>query len=575
MKIINKIIILILLAATILVLSIWLGLYFVKPSQPSQTSFSKIYSIIIPENNFAAKQRTELFSELSKLIAQPKTIIIISQNHNSAGNENIQTSDQEWNVGQDKINSNKTVVSFLTEKNLATNNPSSFTNEQGISNALLDIRNNFPGAEIVPIIFKNPSKDEISELEKGLYLSCKNCLMVASVSFSDDQPALLAQLHDETSIKYLETLDAQNIFTAAEVDSGSSLALLTMWAKDHNTLRFVLKSNTNSGVIAKDPDAKSTTHISGWYEEGETIKPEDSISFTIAGDMLFARTIYHEFSDDFNEAFSELGNRVFWGTDASAANLEGSITNKKIVDNIRSDNVNFRFSPKIVETLSFMHIKSVSHANNHSNNAGQEGIDTTRSLLDKAGIQIFGGPTVEDVSRVAYFKRDGISLAVIGIEMTLEENQKSIVPIIKEIKKDENMRVIIMPHWGIEYVTKHNLVQEKSAHLWIDAGADAVIGSHPHIIQDAELYKGVPIFYSLGNFLFDQYMSYTKKGLIISGKFTQDGLILFSLPTQSDSLYKPKLITGEEKTKILDLLYVPFKEYITDTPAGKVIKISK
>lgn len=570
MKIFKKNLIIILCA---IVLAAWLGFYLTKTNQKSFIN-TNIFSVVVPHHNLVAEQRAELFSELGKLISSPETIILISPNHYSAGNGNIQVSDQEWRLGQGQISADKKVITYLTQKDLALNEPSSFTNEHGIYNILSDIHNNFPKAKLVPIIFENASEDQLTKLEKGLYSSCKNCLMIASVDFSHYQPALLAQLHDERSIRDLQTLDTQDVLKNAEVDSGPALALLTMWAKEHNTLHFNLKNHTNSGILTKNPDAESTTHVFGWYESGEIVTPEKSVSFTVGGDMMFARMIYHDFHDDFNNAFSQFGDRVFWGTDAAFANLEGAITNKPIVDNIQPDNVSFRFSPEIIKTLSFLHLNAVSQANNHSNNAGQEGVDTTRAVLASAKIQVFGGPTESDVSRVAYFKGEGMSLAVIGIEMTLGQDPKILVPIIKEIKKDPNARVMIMPHWGTEYLFKHTSTQSDAAHLWIDAGADIVIGSHPHVVEYAELYRGAPIFYSLGNFLFDQFALMTQKGLLISGKFTPDGLTLFGLPIQSFS-NQPRLVTGKTKKTILDSLYVPFKKYITDTPAGEVVQLYK
>jgi len=62
-----------------------------------------------------------------------------------------------------------------------------------------------------------------------------------------------------------------------------------------------------------------------------------------------------------------------------------------------------------------------------------------------------------------------------------------------------------MPHWGNEYATTHSVAQHALAQKMIEAGADLIVGSHPHLVQDIELADGVPVVYSLGNFIFDQY----------------------------------------------------------------------
>ncbi len=546
-------------------------------------SVISISAVVVPHHDLVAAKRDRFFFELASDVKKPPTIILVSPNHYSLGQGNIQTDDQDWSLDKGKITPNKKVISFLNQQNVATNEPASFTDEHGIYNILGDIHHYFPKTPIVPLILKQTSQEELSKLEQGLLQSCSDCLMIASVDFSHYQPAVLAQLHDDRSIRDLQTLDTNDVLTGAEVNSGPALALLTMWAKDHDTMHFTLTAHTNSGIIFQDPDLETTTHVFGWYESGKKIEPasaqgygqampEKSVSFLFGGDMMFARGIEQKFGSDFNNAMAKFGDRVFWGTDASVVNLEGIISNQPQ----ESGDLNFRFSPSIVKTLSFLHINGASLANNHSDNAGQEGLTTTRALLGKADIQPFGGPTGKDITKIAQFKGDGISLTVIGVNMTLiGQDAKALVPVIAEYKKDPTMRVIIMPHWGIEYFNHHTQDQEEAAHGWVDAGADMVIGSHPHVIEDAQLYKGIPIIYSLGNLLFDQNFSRaTQEGLLIGGKFTNEGLIFFALPVRSIK-YQPQLITGQRKKEILNSLYIPFKNYLENSPAGQVVKINR
>lgn len=230
------------------------GLYFAE--NKLNRSNLNISGAVVPHHNLVAAQRAEFFSELAKHITAPETIILLSPNHFYAGSGSIQTTDQRWQLGQGQINPDQNVISYLVENNLAFNEPPSFVNEHGIFNILSDIHNNFPDAEIVPLIFENPGQNQLAELEKGLENSCGSCLMIASVDFSHDQPALLAQQNDECSIADLKTRDATGILKNAKVDSTSALALLAMWATDHNTLNFILKGH----------DIGTTTHVFGWYE---------------------------------------------------------------------------------------------------------------------------------------------------------------------------------------------------------------------------------------------------------------------------------------------------------------------
>ena len=101
--------------------------------------------------------------------------------------------------------------------------------------------------------------------------------------------------------------------------------------------------------------------------------------------------------------------------------------------------------------------------------------------------------------------------------------------------------------WGDEY-QKHNSRQEKLAHEAIDSGADIIVGAHPHVAQDVEIYKDKPIMYSLGNFMFDQYFS----------QETMGGLVVHKA-------YKPTVILIDIKNIILNKMFFKI-ESIIETP---------
>jgi len=534
-----------------------------------------VLAVVVPQHNLVAKERAEFFTKLSKRAGKPETIILVSRNHHSAGIGDIQTTSKEWNVETGTVLPDTNVTLSLISQNLATDEPTSFKGEDGIATILSDIHTNFPDAKIVPIILKNVTEEKLIALEKGLRDACSKCLMIASVDFSRNQPALLAQLHDEKSIRELKTLNTENLLADVEVDSGPALALLSLWAKGHGAMRFNLQNHKNSGVIANNLDLESTTHIFGWYEEGAPIEPEKEVSFIIGGDVMFARLINRIYKNDFTDAFSKLGERVFWGTDASIINLEGAITREPISDIVIVNDFSFRFSPRVAEALTFLGVNAVSLANNHSDNAGEEGVLTTRSVLEKVNIQTFGDSREGGVSRIAKFSGNGLTLSAIGINLTYPgQTPDSAVGVIREIKKDPNARVIVMPHWGIEYEPVRSPQQEAAARLWVDNGADMVIGSHPHVVQDAELYKNTPIIYSLGNMLFDQTFGDTKNGLIIAGKFTETGVTFFGLPILTEQ-YRPRLKKGAAKQEVLERLYIPFGKNLVTSPAGTQVVLEK
>ena len=119
----------------------------------------------------------------------------------------------------------------------------------------------------------------------------------------------------------------------------------------------------------------------------------------------------------------------------------------------------------------------------------------------------------------------------------------------KSIKKGKEISdyVIVNIHWGTEYKPTSNARQQYLAHLFIDNGADIIIGHHPHVIQEMEIYNNKPIFYSLGNFIFDQYWSTpTQVGLGVGLVLYKDQISTYLFPLQGTQSQLIQII-GTEK----------------------------
>ena len=168
----------------------------------------------------------------------------------------------------------------------------------------------------------------------------------------------------------------------------------------------------------------------------------------------------------------------------------------------------------------------VSLANNHVWDLGEEGLKNTITILKNNNINYCGaGMNLEEASRPAVIKKDGVSIAILaycmygnpwlGYVELAGENKAGINPLdiqkvvldIKNAKKKYD-KVIVMPHWGREY--QYDPLPEcvVMAKQMIKAGADAVLGSHPHQMQPLIKYKKRPICFSMGNFLFPDFYMY-------------------------------------------------------------------
>ncbi len=510
-----------------------LGIVFFNALAPIHRD--RIFAAVVPHHDLVKAQRAELFDELAQQIDPPKTIILVSPNHYDAGVADVQTTKQSWNLNNGNLEPDTWVIGNIP----ARIEPANFQDEHGIFLVLPDIKRVWPDARIVPIILKmNTTTEEVQNLERALYASCKDCLLIASVDFSHYQPTILAEEHDRLSIRALENLDTDLVLDRAEVDSPASLELLMRWAQHHNTERFVVKNHTNSGTLTHAIKSETTSHVLGWYAEGDRIIPEKRVSFLFGGDMMFGRQVYAKYQGNLQETVAHLGDRVFWGTDAGVINLEGAISALPVRPD-PSPTFKFVFPRETADILKFLHINGASLANNHANNNGVQSEDVSREILATKGIWGFGGWGSEYVTQTATFHGEGLKLVVIGVHVLVQK--PDITDQIRDLKRDSDVRVIVMPHWGTEYEPLHDAEQEAFAHAWIDAGADMIIGSHPHVVQDIETYRGKLIIYSLGNLVFDQDWSVpTQHGLLVGGAFTEHGLEYFTLPTVLKN-YQPQL----------------------------------
>jgi len=251
--------------------------------------------------------------------------------------------------------------------------------------------------------------------------------------------------------------------------------------------------------------------------------PSSTLSLLAVGDIMLDRSVMlkTQSAGDYNHPFL-LIDPLFQQYDLHVANLEGPITdNKSIANGTGGARFTFTFSPKFVDPLK-SRFQFLSLANNHEENFGQKGIAQTRKFLDDARVHFFGDPNNKQGFISVTSSYHGITLGFIGYHQLVETGFENILAEIKKLDPEVDV-LIAMPHWGIEYVTSTaSYLQKKEGHEMIDAGVDIIVGAHPHVIEPIEIYKDKVIFYSLGNFVFDQYFSEeTQTGLAIGMKMNK------------------------------------------------------
>jgi poly-gamma-glutamate capsule biosynthesis protein CapA/YwtB (metallophosphatase superfamily)/uncharacterized membrane protein (UPF0127 family) len=259
---------------------------------------------------------------------------------------------------------------------------------------------------------------------------------------------------------------------------------------------------------------KTKTYNYVRIEKYDPIKYNENheIKLLFVGDIMMTRSVEEKIKDlnkKFIFPFLNILNylKTF---DYVIANLEGPISDKgtKI-----GNKYSFRMKPEVAEALSNTNIKIVNLANNHIFDYGKIAFEDTLKNLEKNNINYFGNSYEPLI-----IEKEGVKIGFLGFSdflkhLEVRENKigvavanNNLSEIIKKAKEKVDI-LIVSFHWGEEYKKIANERQRKLAKIVVDSGADLVIAHHPHVIQDIEKYKEKFIFYSLGNFIFDQNFS--------------------------------------------------------------------
>lgn len=250
----------------------------------------------------------------------------------------------------------------------------------------------------------------------------------------------------------------------------------------------------------------------------EDKKNETYINLLFVGDIMLDRGIkyYADKNGGYDFIFEKVADTLKQN-DLVIANLEGPITDNKSVSygtkRATPKNYIFTFDPIVTRHLFENKIRLVSLGNNHTLNFGEKGLESTKKYLDDEKISYFGAPGGENniIKKISKTKIAFINYNQFAGDLATDVTNK-----IKKLKTEVDF-IFVYSHWGNEYEITPSNAQKKLAHQFIDAGADLVIGSHPHVIQTIEEYKGKRIYYSLGNFIFDQHFEeQVRNGLGVS-----------------------------------------------------------
>ena len=311
-------------------------------------------------------------------------------------------------------------------------------------------------------------------------------------------------------------------------------------------------------------------------EPQETIPPEFNITLSFVGDCMLAsnhdKTTENNFNGYVNKKessyFLEKVKPIFEDDDFTIVNLENVFTNQKLTEREKKGDRNFWYKSKTsnVNILTCSSVEGVSLANNHVNDYGSKGKDDTIKTVTDAGLE-YGYK-----DHIMYFEKEGFRIAVICEGLWSKWQADDIVKLIK-IAEEQSDYQIVFYHGGTEKIHKPEDWKISASRKLVDNGADLVIGNHPHVLQPREIYNGVEIIYSLGNFCYGGHSQPENRTIIyqmnllidketLTIKNNDSKIIPCYIYTSTYNNYQPAVIENEEEIKkVLD-----FMDWLVDSP---------
>lgn len=251
---------------------------------------------------------------------------------------------------------------------------------------------------------------------------------------------------------------------------------------------------------------------------------------------------------------------IFEADDFTVVNLENVLSDKKLSPVKKNHDPAYWYIAPTENTniLTAGSVEIANLANNHTGDYGKTGAADTIAAVESAGL-LYGNN-----DRTVYVEKDGFKIAFIFHGLWSEWQTSQIIPRIEEASKQSDFQVVYY-HGGKERIHTPETWKVRASHKLVDAGADLVIGNHPHVLQPMEEYNGVPIIYSMGNFCYGGSSTCENRTIIYKYRLTlgEDNAVVEKggevIPCYvygaKRNNYRPEVITDEtEKAAVLDFM---------------------
>ncbi len=348
-----------------------------------------------------------------------------------------------------------------------------------------------------------------------------------------------------------------------------ALALgLALVVKEIRSLTKEIESNHQ--VVTETSESTEHEPAETQVQETEPMETEpinQSISLVFGGDVNFAYTFLPNYeASGITGAISQELIDLMSDADICMVNNEFCFSTR---GSKQDKQYTFRVDPKYATALNEMGVDIVTLANNHALDFGKEALSDTFTTMDDVGIKYCGaGETKDRAKELQVFEQNGKTIGFLAASRVIPEGSWNIdssqpgmfctyddSQLNAEIKKAKEVcdYVVVYVHWGVEREAMPEDYQRNMGKHYIDAGADLVIGSHSHCLQGIEFYNGKPIFYSLGNYIFNKDIGKTMAVEVVIEEDENGGDMVSTLRIHpaAASGGKTYLLTGQEALDVI------------------------
>ncbi|MDO5826264.1 MAG: CapA family protein, partial [Methanosphaera sp.] len=346
-----------------------------------------------------------------------------------------------------------------------------------------------------------------------------------------------------------------------------------VYLKLKNKLIILLLLVLLLGILLFALDSPYLHALYGDTSQLESLTMQDNrtnLSIVVTGDEMFGRNTPAVLSLE-DSPYKYVSN-VTSNCDILLVNTENPFTTSS---NAVKGDVPLKANPEYIPLINGTNGTVISaNANNHLFDYGVEGMRDSIKNLDANGIIHIGvGENKDEASKPAVIEQNGYKVTIFNYmdSDNFQEYSQEVMPIagdnpgysawddetspkqIQEAKENGSDFVLVYMHYGNEYSRSPNQMQINISHKAIDAGADAVVGSHAHVTQGVELYKDKPIYYNLGNFIFDQARSDTHVAYIVKFNLEKSNVTATLYPVYISG-YLPQLMDSDGANSLLNEL---------------------